>query len=200
MGRASRHQAMENRARIVEVASGLFRTHGVDAVSISDVMKAAGMTQGGFYTHFGSKEALAAEAWTFGFSAAVDAWKRAANKGSRAGREGLAALVRYYFATKAPEQTCPIVALAPDAGACVHGHPMRLAYEAGVKRLFDAFAEVAQSSDVAPTRDEMCMLFAAMIGANMLLHAMDKGPWIESLKKVVQTATEAAGGSVSAIS
>jgi TetR/AcrR family transcriptional regulator, transcriptional repressor for nem operon len=194
MGRASRHQAMENRARIVEVASGLFRTHGVDAVSISDVMKAAGMTQGGFYNHFESKEALAAEAWTSGFSAAVDAWKRVANKSARAGREGLVALVRYYFATKAAEQTCPMVALAPDAGACEHGHPMRLAYGAGVKRLFDAFAEVAQSSDAAPARDEMCMLFAAMIGANMLSRAMDKDPWIESLKKVVQTATETAGG------
>lgn len=62
MGRSSRQQADANRARIVEIASGLFRARGIEAVSIGDVMKAAGLTQGGFYRHFASKDALAAEA------------------------------------------------------------------------------------------------------------------------------------------
>ncbi|EGS9018098.1 helix-turn-helix transcriptional regulator [Salmonella enterica] len=47
---------------IVEKASGLFRAHGIANVSISDIMKAAGMTAGGFYKHFESKESLAREA------------------------------------------------------------------------------------------------------------------------------------------
>ena len=55
MGRSNRSQADENRARILQVVSGLFRAHGVEAVGIADVMKAAGMTQGGFYKHFPSK-------------------------------------------------------------------------------------------------------------------------------------------------
>ena len=71
MGRSSRSQASANRVRIVEVASGLFRAHGIEAVSISDVMKAAGMTQGGFYKHFASKDALAAEACELAFTKAV---------------------------------------------------------------------------------------------------------------------------------
>lgn len=192
MGRVSRLQASENRARIVEVASGLFRVHGVDAVSISDVMKAAGMTQGGFYKHFESKEALAAEAWAVGFSAAVDAWKNIASKNPKSGREGLVNLVRYYFAPKAPEQTCPMVALAPDAASCGADHPMRIAYDEGVRRLFDAFAEVAASSRNAPTRDEMYLLFSAMIGANVLSRAVAAGSWIDRLKKVVQSAAETA--------
>lgn len=192
MGRVSRLQASENRARIVKVASGLFRIHGVNAVSISDVMKAAGMTQGGFYKHFESKEALAAEAWAFGFSSAVDAWKGVASKNPKSGREGLVDLVRYYFAAKAPEQTCPMVALAPDAASCGPDHPMRLAYDEGVKKLFDAFAEVASSSRNAPTRDEMYLLFSAMIGANMLSRTVATGNWIDRLRKAVQTATETA--------
>jgi AcrR family transcriptional regulator len=69
--RSSRSQASANRVRIVEVASGLFRAHGIEAVSISDVMKAAGMTQGGFYKHFASKDALAAEACELAFTKAV---------------------------------------------------------------------------------------------------------------------------------
>ena len=79
MGRSSRSQANANRVRIVEVASGLFRAHGIEAVSISDIMKAAGMTQGGFYKHFASKDALAAEACELAFTRPPrtgDGWHR----------------------------------------------------------------------------------------------------------------------------
>jgi DNA-binding transcriptional regulator YbjK len=58
MGRSSRAQAEQSRMRIVDAATALFRRHGVDAVSIADIMKAADMTQGGFYKHFTSKDAL----------------------------------------------------------------------------------------------------------------------------------------------
>ena len=63
MGRSSKEQADANRRRIVAAAGNLFRSKGYDTVGIADVMKAAGLTQGGFYKHFASKEALAAEAW-----------------------------------------------------------------------------------------------------------------------------------------
>src|SRR3954454_11042529 len=62
MGRVSQAQARENRKRIVETASRLFRERGVAAVSVADVMAAAGLTHGGFYKQFASKEALVAEA------------------------------------------------------------------------------------------------------------------------------------------
>ncbi len=50
-----------NRAKILETAGALFRERGIDAVSVTEVMAAAGFTHGGFYNHFESKEALAAE-------------------------------------------------------------------------------------------------------------------------------------------
>ena len=54
-------QSQENRARIVETASALFRERGYDGVSVADLMTAAGLTHGGFYKHFGSKADLIAE-------------------------------------------------------------------------------------------------------------------------------------------
>ncbi|MCL1570010.1 TetR/AcrR family transcriptional regulator [Xanthomonas nasturtii] len=54
-------QSLENRARIVETASALFRERGYDGVSVADLMAAAGLTHGGFYKHFGSKADLIAE-------------------------------------------------------------------------------------------------------------------------------------------
>ena len=57
----SREQAAENRRAIVAAAAQLFRERGVDAVGLSELMKHAGFTQGGFYNHFESKAALVAE-------------------------------------------------------------------------------------------------------------------------------------------
>lgn len=57
----SKEQVVENRRAIVAAAAKLFRERGVDGVGVADLMKAAGFTQGGFYNHFKSKEALVAE-------------------------------------------------------------------------------------------------------------------------------------------
>jgi len=57
----SKEQAVDNRRAIVAAAAKLFRERGVDGVGIAELMKAAGFTQGGFYNHFKSKEALVAE-------------------------------------------------------------------------------------------------------------------------------------------
>jgi len=60
--RVTREKAAENRARIVETAARLFREKGFDGVGLDAIMKEAGLTHGGFYGHFTSKEDLAAEA------------------------------------------------------------------------------------------------------------------------------------------
>src|SRR5258707_367457 len=62
--RVSRDKAAENRERIVDTASRLFREKGFDGVGVDAIMNAAGLTHGGFYGHFGSKDDLAAEAVT----------------------------------------------------------------------------------------------------------------------------------------
>ena len=60
--RISKAQAQENREKVVATASRLFRAQGIDGVAVGELMKASGFTHGGFYNHFASKEALAAEA------------------------------------------------------------------------------------------------------------------------------------------
>ena len=66
--KVTKTQALENRARIVETASNLFRERGYEGVSVADLMAAAGFTHGGFYKHFGSKADLMVEAAASGFS------------------------------------------------------------------------------------------------------------------------------------
>src|SRR5688572_2677841 len=62
MARVSQAQAQQNRERVIDEAARLFRERGVQGVSVADLMAAAGLTHGGFYKRFASKEALVAEA------------------------------------------------------------------------------------------------------------------------------------------
>lgn len=188
MGRSSRTEARQNRERIVEVASGLFRERGIEAVGIADVMKAAGMTQGGFYRHFASKDALAAEACTLAFSSAVESWTRVAQDSVKGGHTGVQGIVAFYFLERALDETCPMIALAADAA---HRNPDNLlaqAYEAGVKRLFETFKA---SSAGAPLGDgRLRLLFAAMVGSITLARAMGGTDWVDAFKRTVIAAAD----------
>src|SRR5262249_60500951 len=59
--RVTREQAVAHREKILDVAGTLFRERGFDGIGVADIMKEAGLTHGGFYGHFASKEDLAAE-------------------------------------------------------------------------------------------------------------------------------------------
>jgi TetR/AcrR family transcriptional repressor of nem operon len=67
MGRSSSEQALQNRTKIVEGASRLFREHGVESVSVAQIMASVGMTTGDFYKHFETKDALVQEACALSF-------------------------------------------------------------------------------------------------------------------------------------
>lgn len=171
MGRSSRQQADANRARIVEIASGLFRARGIEAVSIGDVMKAAGLTQGGFYRHFASKDALAAEACTFAFEQAIRFWRRAAEEARRDGRDVPGALAAQYLAPRAPERTCPMIAFAAEVGRRNPEDPLRHAYATGVRRLFETFEDLAGQPGDPAAQNRLRMLFAGMAGSSLLAQA-----------------------------
>ena len=65
--RITKEKRQENHDRIVAIAAEMFRERGFDGVGVADLMEKAGMTHGGFYNHFASKEALIAEASAKGF-------------------------------------------------------------------------------------------------------------------------------------
>ncbi|MFH5774383.1 TetR/AcrR family transcriptional regulator [Paracoccus sp. NGMCC 1.201697] len=181
MGRSSQEQALQNRARIVETASGLFRRSGVDSVSVADVMKAAGMTVGGFYKHFASKDALVQEALILSFSQAAESWLRISHQDKPKAR-GSGAIIDHYFKEKAPEQTCPMIAFAPHAPA--------EAYSKGAEKLLMQFldhmhhARMNGCYDAASER-EAKVLFAAMIGAKFLTRAAGNAEWVGSVRDAV---------------
>jgi TetR/AcrR family transcriptional repressor of nem operon len=110
--RRTREEAAETRRRAVETASRLYRERGLDAVTVADVMSAIGMTVGGFYRHFDSRDALVAEACGHAFEEARQAHEAAV--ASAADSEALAALFGRYLSRAhrdAPATGCPVPAL-----------------------------------------------------------------------------------------
>jgi TetR/AcrR family transcriptional regulator, transcriptional repressor for nem operon len=179
MGRSTKEQADANHKRIVAAAGNLFRSRGYDAVGIADVMKAAGLTQGGFYKHFASKEALAAAAWSEGFTLSSALWKRKAKDSP------LADLIDYYLAPKPPEHRCPMTAHGEEAARMEDGCELRGVYADGTKLLFDTFMTTAAGS---MPKEQAQLLFVAMIGANMLGRATNDAAWVVALRKTVKAA------------
>ena len=104
----------ETRQRILTAAGNLFREHGIDGVGVDAVIKEAGLTHGGFYLHFPSKEALAAEVSQTLLEKAAGKWDELSRSSDRQG--ALERIVTQYFNPKRPGFThgCPLTTLGAD--------------------------------------------------------------------------------------
>ena len=119
MDKPSRKQA--SHVRIVETAARAIRRGGFQGVGVADIMKEAGLTHGGFYAHFASRDALLAEALTqagqhAGSDGAAGIERRIA-RGQAAGASALRALVEAYLSDShigAVENGCPVAALVSE--------------------------------------------------------------------------------------
>jgi TetR/AcrR family transcriptional regulator, transcriptional repressor for nem operon len=179
VGRSNRAQAEKNRRRIVDVADAAFRRSGTRAVTIAEVMTQAGMTQGGFYKHFQSKDALVAEACMSAFNRSAQIWK---DKGHQDEDEGsLERLIAHYFSKRPPEKTCPMVALAQDSAPHQANRALNAVYQKGVEQLFETFTAIASEGKLKKVSHERLVLtFAAMVGANLLSRATGHQKWVKS--------------------
>jgi TetR/AcrR family transcriptional repressor of nem operon len=141
MGRVSQAQAQENRKRIVETAARLFRERGVPAVSVADVMAEVGLTHGGFYKHFASKDALVAEAVGQAYTeqrAHLDEFGRAGEPAA------IEALLDEYLSTThrdAPGSGCPSAGFGVDVARSPKDAAAREAYANGVESYADWLGE-----------------------------------------------------------
>lgn len=182
MGRASKEEAGRTRARIVETAAELFRASGVEAVSVADVMGALGLTVGGFYKHFASKDALVAEAMALAFGQAGASWD-AITTGDGTGTPRRR-LVDHYLRPKPAHQRCPMIAFGPHAAGTDSGAAVQAAFQEGTAALLARFTQGA-GSDAAPDRDAL-VLFAAMVGAQALSQAGGDAGWVAAIRSAVE--------------
>lgn len=114
----SREQAAENRSAIVAAATRLFRARGADAVGLSELMKHAGFTQGGFYNHFESKSALVAEVLASAMAEGAVELARGAKAPADASATALQRYISFYLSRAHRDDVdhgCPVAGFAGDA-------------------------------------------------------------------------------------
>jgi TetR/AcrR family transcriptional repressor of nem operon len=178
MPRVSRDQADHNRTAITEASARLFRERGFDNVSVAELMAAAGLTHGGFYGHFASKEELVGEACGWAFGRSVDRWeKRIADKVDRSAAR--AALTDSYLSAQSrsgPDGSCPATSLASDVARSSAEAPVRSAYAAGVDELLKILASVQDTGASRSDREAALADFATMVGGLMLAKATQGAP------------------------
>ncbi|MFF7364975.1 TetR family transcriptional regulator [Streptomyces sp. NPDC008125] len=160
MGRVSQAQAEENRSRVVDTASRLFREQGTQ-VSVADLMKAAGLTHGAFYKQFASKEALVDEATAHAFTRL--AGHHAAGLEEHDGQRDATqrALIDTYLSVDHrdnPADGCPVAALATDIAREGGGSGARRVYTEGVSDFADFLANDDQDGIA-----RLCTLFGALV-------------------------------------
>jgi TetR/AcrR family transcriptional regulator, transcriptional repressor for nem operon len=178
MPRASKQEVDHHRAAITEAAARLFRERGVDNVSVVELMAAAGLTHGGFYGHFESKEELAAEACRLAFGQAAERWeRRIAAKSDSA--EARAAITDGYLSAQSrggPDGSCPATTLATDVARKSIDAPIRTAYVAGIGKLLEVLTRTQDTGSPRGDREAALADFATMVGGLMLAKATQGEP------------------------
>jgi TetR/AcrR family transcriptional repressor of nem operon len=163
--KVSREQMQANRLRILDAASRLFREKGFDAVSVAEVMKAAGLTHGGFYGHFDSKDDLVAQAIGHIFTV---------QEAGQGGQDGLAGYLDAYLSPWHRDRVgegCPTAALVADIRR--QAAAARLAMTEGFRSQIDRVAATMPADDPARARRQAVGTWAAMVGAVVLARAID---------------------------
>lgn len=179
--RITQEQKKLNREKIVGAAGEGFRLRGIDGIGIEELMKSAGMTHGGFYNHFPSKEDLAVEVYRRGFTDSLDALAAIRKAHPRSARAALHDMIDGYVTAghrDHPETGCASAALAADAGR--HGAATQVEYQRGLEGYFSAITEMVldrahQSGtelSMSEARAQAIALFSQMVGALVVSRAV----------------------------
>ena len=170
--RVTRAEMESNHQRIVDRAASLFRERGVTDTSVADVMSAAGLTHGGFYRHFDSKQALLAAAIQSAFEQVVTVME--VNRQAREPVGARSALHAYYLSEahlQQPDRACPVATLAGELARTTP--ELRTLFGVGVNRMLDSVTQChpghPAQSRVAATRE-----FAMLVGAAVIARASDE--------------------------
>ncbi len=169
MPRRSVAATAETRRRVVRKASEAFRARG-SAVAISDVMKDLGLTNGGFYRHFKSKDDLFAESVALSLAEMADNLAAVA-EGADPG-DAVGAIVRWYFRLehlRHPERGCALATLSPDVGR--QTPEVQAPIRAAVALLQDKLQPFMPGTTEEVRRTAVLMLFSGMAGSVAFLRS-----------------------------
>src|ERR1700716_2125739 len=165
--RYSREHKLETHARIVKKASVRLREKGAHGVGVADLMKDAGLTHGGFYAHFNSREALVIEAFAYAMDRSTARWRKVAE--ATPPEQRLSMIVDAYLSPAHrddPGHGCAVPALSAEIAR--ESAKTRKAFAAKLEQMIDMIA--AQIPDVPrkAARKQAMASLATMMGTLVL--------------------------------
>jgi TetR/AcrR family transcriptional repressor of nem operon len=164
--KVSRKKMAEHREQILAAAAKRFREHGFDGISVADLMKEAGLTHGGFYGHFSSKEELVALASLRAMSETVAKWEKVVDE---APGNPLEALARSYLSVRHhdhPETGCLLAALGSELAR--QPSSVRDAVKEGQQQFFALLTRIVPGQTKAARKKKAIAVLATMVGGMVL--------------------------------
>jgi TetR/AcrR family transcriptional repressor of nem operon len=169
--RVSRVQHAKNRQEVIAAAGKLLLERGIEGIGVDALAKAAGMTHGAVYSHFGSKEDLAAAAIRESLTEFRERW--IADAGGDGAPDLFNRLVRSYVSPSHrdnPGMGCALAAMGPDA--IRHGQAVQQAFSDSTLAMIDVMTRARAGETEEARRDEAIVTIATMIGAVVLPRAV----------------------------
>ena len=170
--RVSREQARENRQNILRAAGRLFRERGIDAAGVDDITRAAGLTHGGFYGHFDSKQSLTAEAVAHALSISSEAWRNTSD--SSRPEQAFRALIGRYLSPAhrdSPGRGCPLAALGTEVAR--QPKTVRGSFTRGLERMFETLSGILPGPKKTEREAQAIATVATLVGSIVLARAVD---------------------------
>jgi TetR/AcrR family transcriptional repressor of nem operon len=186
--RYSKEHKQETHERIVRKASLRLREKGAHGVGVADLMKEAGLTHGGFYAHFASREALVIEAFNYAMDRSTERWRKLAE--ATPPEKRFAAIVESYLTTihrDDPGHGCAVPTLGPEIAR--EGAKARKAFAARLDEMIEMMADQVPELPRKAARQQAIAALSTMVGALVLSRVAGSG---EFSGEILETGREAA--------
>jgi TetR/AcrR family transcriptional regulator, transcriptional repressor for nem operon len=178
--RYSREHKLETHERIVKRASVRLREKGAHGIGVADLMKDAGLTHGGFYAHFDSREALVIEAFAHAMDRSTERWRKLGE--TTPPEQRLTTIVDSYLTPvhrDNPGQGCAIPTLGAEIAR--ESPKTRRAFAAKLEQMIDVFADQIPDISGKAARQQATAAIATMMGTMVMARVAGSGEFSEEI-------------------
>src|SRR5216684_3925494 len=178
--RYSKEHKLETHARIVKKASVRLREKGAHGIGVADLMKEAGLTHGGFYAHFDSRDALVIEAFAYAMDRSTEHWRKLAE--ATPPEKRLATIVNSYLTPTHrddPGHGCAVPTLGAEIAR--ESPRTRKAFAAKLEQMVDMLAEQTPDVPRKAARKQAMAAIATMMGTLVLARIAGNGEFSDEI-------------------
>ncbi|HWT98072.1 MAG TPA: TetR/AcrR family transcriptional regulator [Terriglobales bacterium] len=194
MPRVSQEQAAKHREEIIHAAAKLFREKGIDGVSVPELMESVGLTHGGFYKQFASKDELMSLALGEAFRQSHELGKKLRRDHDNDPAATLQSYIDFYLSPQHradPGHGCPNASLCTEIGRAPRKDPIHSDYASHLDRAMDNLSQLMPSRDPDEARRQALAAQALLVGAMVMARAAQGHPISDEILEAARASLQA---------